>query len=345
MNQKITIFCALALSIAFHLTLAPFSRAEAGKKVRIGLSMDTLKEERWKKDRDIFVARAKELGADVLVQAANSDDNLQLSQAENLLTQNIDVLVVVPHNGVVAKTIVEEAHKVGKKVIAYDRLIEDSDVDLYLSFDNKEVGRMQGQYALDHAPKGNYMLLGGAPTDHNAKLYREGQLAAIKPAVDRGDVKVVADPWAKDWLPSEAMQDTENVLTRNNNNIQAVISSNDGEAGGVVSALKAQNLAGKVLVTGQDADLAACQRVVEGTQSMTVYKPIKALASKAAEVAYQVALGNFPKTDRTVNNGKVDVPSILMKPIAVDKDNMESTVIADKYHSQSEVYRNVAGRK
>src|SRR5450755_4141970 len=162
--------------------------------------MDTLKEERWQKDRDMFVKRAKELGADVLVQAANGNDTLQLSQAENLLTQGVDILVVVPHNGVAAKSIVEAAHKMGKKVISYDRLIENADVDLYMSFDNKEVGRLAGQYALDHAGKGNYMLIGGAPTDHNAKLFREGQMEALKPAVAKGDVKIVADPWAKDWL-------------------------------------------------------------------------------------------------------------------------------------------------
>ena len=166
---------------AFAATLSAFSfpqarAADAGKKIRIGLSMDTLKEERWQKDRDFFVKKAKELGAEVLVQAANSNDNLQLSQAENLLTQGIDILMVVPHNGVTAASIVESAHKMGKKVISYDRLIENADVDLYLSFDNVEVGRIQSRYVLDHVKKGNFLLIGGSPTDHNAKLFREGQM-------------------------------------------------------------------------------------------------------------------------------------------------------------------------
>lgn len=334
--------CGVLSTVNF--TPAPAARADGSHKVRIGFSMDTLKEERWQKDRDLFVKRAQELGAEVLVQAANGNDNLQLSQAENLLTQGVDVLVVAPHNGVTASSIVTAAHKLGKKVICYDRLIQNSDADLYLSFNNVEVGKLQAQYLLDRV-KGNYMLIGGAPTDYNAKLYRDGQEEALKPFVANGQVKIVADPWAKEWMASEALKLTENTLTRTNNNIQAIVASNDGEAGGVISALKQQNLAGKVLVSGQDAELAACQRIVEGSQTMTVYKPIKVLATKAAEAAVLLAQGKPVETTGTVNNGKKDVPSILLKPIAVDKNNMDSTVIADHFHSESEVYKNVAKRK
>ena len=340
-KQLVSVVCFVVLI----LVLSSSAVQAAGKKIKIGLTMDTLKEERWQRDRDLFVKKAKELGAEVLVQAANGNDTLQLSQAENLLTQGVDVLVVVPHNGVAAKSIVEEAHKMGKKVISYDRLIEQADVDLYMSFDNKEIGRLEARYALDHVPRGNYMLIGGAPTDHNAKLFREGQEDGLKAAVAKGDVKIVADPWAKDWLASDALKDTENALTRNNNNIQVIIASNDGEAGGVISALKQQNLVGKVLVTGMDAELAACQRVVEGTQGMTIYKPINLLATAAAEKAVQLARGEAVKTEHTVNNGKGEIPSILIQPVVVDKDNMDSTVITDKFHTEAEVYRNVARRK
>ncbi len=312
----------------------------AATKIRIGLSMDTLKEERWQRDRDLFVSKAKELGAEVYVQAANGNDALQNSQAENLLTKGIDVLVVVPHNGVVAASIVQAAHKAGKKVLAYDRMIENSDVDMYMSFDNVEVGRIQARYALSKAPKGNYIVIGGAPTDHNAKLFRQGQMEVLKPAVDRGDIKIVADPWARDWLAAEAMKHTENALSRNKDNIAAVVAPNDGTAGGVISALKAQKLDGKVTVTGQDAELAACQRVVDGSQSMTVYKPIHALAARAAEVAVAMAKGEKVETKATINNGKKDVPAILVAPVLVDRSNMETTVIKDKYHAKADVYKN-----
>ena len=313
-----------------------------GRQVVIGFSMDTLKEERWQRDRDLFVKRAEERGAKVLVQAANSDDALQNAQAENLLTQGVQVLVVVPHNAKTTATIVESAHKMNVPVIAYDRLIRDSDLDYYISFDAVRVGELQAEYAAKHKPKGHYVLVGGAPTDNNAVLVREGQMKVLKPLIDKGDIKVVADQWAKDWQAVEALKIMENALTRNNNQVDAVVVSNDGTAGGVIQALGEQKLNGKVLVTGQDADLAACQRIVAGSQTMTIYKPIDALAAKAAEIAVALAKKeSFGDTTRPVNNGRKDVPSILLEPIPVDKDNLDATVLKDAYHKREDVYKEV----
>ena len=306
--------------------------------IRIGLSMDTLKEERWQRDRDLFVERAQELGAEVLVQAANGDDKVQVQQAENLLTQGVDVLVVIPHNGEVAATIVEAAKRQNVPVIAYDRLIRSSEPDLYLSFDNEKVGELQARYLLERAPKGNYILIGGAPTDNNAQLFRKGQMNVLQPAVDRGDVKVVADQWARDWLASEAMRHTENALTRAGGDVAAVVASNDATAGGVISALEVQGLAGKVLVSGQDADLPGLQRLVAGTQAMTVYKPVHLLARRAAEAAVALARGEKVETNASVNNGRIDVPSVLLEPIVVDKTNIDATVIKDGYQKREAVY-------
>ena len=330
---------SLALLSLSIVILAGCGKPSSGK-IKIGLSLDTLKEERWQHDRDLFVAKAKEMGVDVLVQAANSNDALQNSQAENLLTEGVNVLVVVPHNGKSCATIVEAAHKSGVPVIAYDRLIMDSDLDLYISFDNVKVGEYQADYLVKRKPKGNYVLIGGAPTDNNALLFRKGQMNVLEPLVKNGDIKIVADQWADDWLPVKALQIMENALTQNHNNVDAVVVSNDATAGGAIQALAEQNLAGKVLVSGQDADIAGCQRIMAGTQSMTVYKPIKRLAEKAAEIA--VAMANKqPLTDptSTVNNGKKDVTSILLEPVEVDKANMDSTVIADGYQKKEDVYK------
>jgi len=313
-----------------------------GKKITIGFSMDTLKEERWQRDRDLVVARGEELGAKVLVQAANGDDARQNAQAENLLTQGVDVLLVAPHNGKTAAVIVESAHKAGVPVIAYDRIINDSDLDLYISFDNVRVGELQADYIVKRVPKGNYVLIGGAPTDYNAVLFRKGQMNVVQPLVDKGDVKIVSDQWAKDWQAVEALKIMENALTRTGNKVDAVVASNDGVAGGAIQALEEQKLAGKVPVSGQDAELSACQRIVAGTQSMTVYKPIKVLARKAAEVAVMMAKKQaLADTTRPVNNGKKDIASILLEPIQVDKDNMVSTVIADGYQKLENVYKDV----
>ncbi len=321
-------------------TAAPASTG--AKKIRLGFSMDTLKEERWHRDRDLLVKRARELEAEVLVQAASGNDALQNSQAENMLTQGVDVLLVAPHNGKSAAVIVEAAHRAGVPVIAYDRLINDADVDLYMSFDNERVGQMQAQYLVGHRPKGNYVVIGGAPTDNNAHLYHKGQRKVLEPFVARGDIRIVADQWARDWLAVEALKIMENALTRTANRVDAVVAANDGVAGGAIQALAEQNLTGKTLVSGQDAELSACQRIAAGTQSMTVYKPIERLAYKAAEVAVKMARKQpHGEITRGVPNGKLDVPSILLEPISVDRDNLASTVIADGYQKMEDVYRGI----
>ena len=316
--------------------------APAGKPVVIGLSLDTVREERWQRDRDMFVAHAESLGAKVLVQVANNDDARQNAQAENLLTQGVDVLVVAPHNSESAATIVASAHRAGVPVIAYDRLINGADLDLYISFDNLRVGEMQAEYAVARKPRGNYVLIAGAPTDNNARLFHEGQMKVLKPHVDRGDIRIVGDQWANDWQPVEALKIMENALTRNDNRVDAVVVSNDGLAGGAIQALAEQKLAGSVVVTGQDAELSACRRVVVGTQSMTVYKPIRALAARGAEVAILLARKQpVPDATRTLHNGFKDVPCILIPPIVVDRDNVGATVVADGFHALADVYRDV----
>jgi D-xylose transport system substrate-binding protein len=308
--------------------------------VKIGFSMDTLKEERWQRDKELVEQRAKELGAELSVLVANGDDSVQTKQADNLLTQGVDVLIVAPHNGVVAASIVEAARKQCVPVISYDRLIKNADVDLYVSHQVVKIGEMQAKFLLDRVPKGNYLIIGGSPTDNNAVLLHDGQMNILKPAVARGDLKIVADQYSKEWLASEALKNTENALTQNNNNIQAVVASNDGTAGGVIQALG--SLAGNpVLVSGQDAEISACRRIVEGKQAMTVYKPIKPLAFSAIDAAIKLANGEPVDAKDKINNGKIDVPSILQEPIAVDKSNMVDTVIKDGYHTLEDVYQNV----
>jgi D-xylose transport system substrate-binding protein len=309
--------------------------------VKIGFSMDTLKEERWQRDKDLVEARARERGAQVIVQVANGDDKAQTQQAENLLTQCVDVLLVAPHNGEIAASIVESAKRQGVPVISYDRLIRNSDVDLYVSHQVAKIGEMQAQYALDHAPTGNYVLVKGSETDNNAVLLNQGQMKVLQPAVDSGKIKIVANQFAKEWKAVEALNITENALTQNHNDIVAVVASNDGTAGGAIEALEGQKLAGKVVVTGQDADLAACQRIVAGKQSMTIYKPIKPLADAAVDAAIQLAHHEAVDAKDKINNGKKDVPSILLEPISVDKNNINQTIIKDGYQKLEAVYQNV----
>src|SRR5256884_6314510 len=267
---KLTLLCLSAGFLFAACVKGPESAntgraAKSGGPVRIGFSMDTLKEERWNRDKELVLQRCKEAGAECQVQVADGSDSVQINQCETFLTQGFDVLIVAPHNGQIAASIVEAAHRQGVPVISYDRLIRNSDVDLYVAHQVVKIGQMQAQYALDHAPKGNYVLIGGSQTDNNALLLIEGQMSVLQPAVDRGDIKIVTKQFAREWLASEALRITEDALTKNNNDIQAIVASNDGTAGGAVSALP-PSLIGKVLVTGQDASLHAGQPIAEGKQ-------------------------------------------------------------------------------
>lgn len=325
------------LSVAAALTL--FSTSALAKDLTIGMSIDDLRLERWQKDRDIFVKKAEELGAKVFVQSANGDATAQISQIENMINRNVDVLVIIPFNGEVLGNIIAEAKREGIKVLAYDRLINNADVDFYVSFDNEKVGELQAQSVVEKVPQGNYFLMGGSPVDNNAKLFRKGQMKVLQPLIDSGKIKVVGDQWVDSWLAEKALQIMENALTANKNNIDAVVASNDATAGGAIQALSAQGLAGKVAISGQDADLAGIKRIVEGTQTMTVYKPITRLADKAAEIAVQLGKDGKPESNAQLNNGLKDVPAYLLDPIAVTKDNIDETIIKDGFHSKDAVYK------
>lgn len=353
MNTRIVLMVlSIVLSVLIGITLsrggASASGASSGtEKIKIGLSLDTLKEARWQADRDLFVKRCEELGAQVEVQSANGDDSQQIKGVGALLTAGVKVLVVVPHDGVAMAQGVEMANKAGVPVISYDRLIKNSDVDLYLSFDNIRVGELQAKYLLEHLPggKGKIVRIYGAPTDNNAKMFKQGQDNILKPAIDRGDVQVIHEDWAEDWKPENAKKIVNAAITRNGHDFAAVLASNDGTASGAIQSLKEDGVAGKVLVTGQDADVASCQSIAAGLQTMTVYKPLKKLATQAAEIAVKMARGKAVVANGAVNNGKVDVPSVLGEVFAVDKNNMIDTIIKDGFHSYDTVYRDIPENK
>ncbi|WP_425248742.1 D-xylose ABC transporter substrate-binding protein [Chelonobacter oris] len=312
----------------------------SAKVLTIGMSIDDLRLERWQKDSSIFTKKAEALGAKVFVQSANGDDNVQISQIENMINRDVDVLVIIPHNGDVLSNVIAEAKRSGIKVLAYDRLINNADLDFYVSFDNERVGELQAETIVAIKPEGNYFLMGGSPVDNNAKLFRQGQMNVLQPLIDKGAIKVIGDQWVDSWLPEKALQIMENALTANKNNIDAVVASNDATAGGAIQALSAQGLSGKVAISGQDADLAAIKRIVEEIQTMTVYKPITKLADKAAEIAVGLAKDEKIESNASLNNGLKDVASYLLDPIAVTKENIEETIIQDGFHSKESIYSN-----
>jgi D-xylose transport system substrate-binding protein len=321
---------AAGLSIA-----APGAQASKDHP-QIGFCIDDLRLERWSRDRDYFVAAAQKLGATVSVQSADASEERQISQIENLISRGVDVIVIVPFNSKTLGNVVAEAKKAGIKVISYDRLILDADVDAYISFDNEKVGELQAQGVFKVQPKGNYFLLGGAPTDNNAKMLREGQLKVLKPAIDRGDIKIIGQQWVPEWSASTALRIVEDALTANGNKIDAIVASNDSTAGGAIQALAAQHLVGKVAISGQDADLAAVKRVMAGTQTMTVYKPIKLIAGEAAKLAVQLAKGEKPSYNAQYDNGKKKVDTVLLQPILLTKGNADF-VVKDGFYTQAQL--------
>jgi D-xylose transport system substrate-binding protein len=326
--QAIGLACAVLVS-------SGAAHADA-KNPKIGFSIDDLRVERWTRDRDYFTAAAEQMGAKVFVQSADASEQRQIAQIENLISRGVDVLVIVPYNATVLNNAISEAKKAKIKVVSYDRLILGADVDAYISFDNAAVGEMQARSLVDLKPKGNYYLLGGAPTDNNAKILREGQLKVLQPLVDKGDIKIVGRQWVKDWSNAEALSIVENALTANANKIDAIVASNDGTAGGAIQALASQKLAGKVLVSGQDADLAAVRRVIAGTQAMTVYKPLKQIATSAAKLSIQLVRNEKPAYTTQLDNGFKKVDTMLLKPVLLNKANVD-LVVKDGFYTQAQV--------
>jgi D-xylose transport system substrate-binding protein len=330
---------SLAAAAVASLLLLP-SVAEAAA-LKVGLSLPTQREERWVKDKKVMEAEAKKLGIDLRVQVTDNDAGKQVAQCENLISQGVKVLILAPHDASSASVIIDKAAKAGIKVISYDRLVTESPLDYYyLSFDNVKVGELQGEFITKKVAKGSYIVLAGSPTDNNAKLFREGAMKFIKPLADKGDIKIVMDQFVKDWQPSEAQKLCEQALTANQNKVDAVLAPNDGTAGGCIQALAAQGLAGKVPITGQDAELSGAIRIVQGTQSMTIFKDTRELGKRAVQMAMDLAGGKPIDTQgRVVNNGKRDVPSVLLTPFIVTKENLDERLISSGYLTKDKVYK------
>lgn len=345
MNARILlVLVSCVLSIVIGLVLSRGGSVVKSDHARplIGLSMDTLKEERWQSDRDMFVARAEALGAEVKVLSANSDDTRQLTDVDALITSGVDAIVIIPHNGRAMAAAVEKAHAAGIPVLSYDRLITDCDLDLYMTFDNVKVGELQAKFLAERLPAGRKMRvirIYGSKTDNNAFLFKQGQDNVLRPLIDAGKVEIVHEDWAEDWKPENAKKIANAAITKAGRDFDAILASNDGTAGGAIQALIEEGLAGKIIVTGQDADLAACQRIVHGAQTMTVYKPIRNLANQAAEIAVKLAQRKPIIARDELDNGRVKVPSIFLDIVAVTKENMEETVIHDGFLKKADVFQ------
>ena len=334
---------SLLLSVAIGWTISKQGQTHlltdtGNKQPLIGLSLGTLKEERWQRDRDHFVARANEMGAEVLVQSGNSDGMRQMQDIEALISRGVDVLVVVAFNPAAMAKAVAAAKEAGVPVICYDRMITNCDVDLYVSFNNLRVGEAQARYLVDKlGGSGKIVRIYGPKTDYTGLMFKQGQDQVLKPLIDSGAIEVIHEDYADGWKPENAKKIINAAITSKGPNFDAILATNDGTAGGAIQALLEEGLAGQVLVTGQDADLAACQRIKRGSQTMSVYKPLKHLARSAADAAVALANDEVLIVRDAVHNGFKEVPSLLEEVVVVDAENLRETVVKDGFHREEEL--------
>lgn len=338
----------ICLLLVMMLLLTSCGEGEGGKsvnspqeeeKIQIGMSFDSFVIERWQRDRDVFVSMAKELGAEVNVQNANGDIEEQKKQIDYFIQKDMDVIVIICIDSEGLGSSVQKAKDAGIKVIAYDRLIKDADVDMYISFDNEMVGTMMAQALIDEGlAGGNVLMLGGSPQDNNVSLVEGG----FKKVMEENDVTVLdsfhADGWRAE-LAAAYVYDHVDVVSE----ADAIMCGNDNLASQVVHALAEKRLAGDILVVGQDADLEACQRIVEGTQVMTVYKPVEKLAQRAAECAVMLARGEEITGDDVsiMDNGSYQISYVGLLPVSVTEKNINDVIINSGFHLKEDVYLNV----
>lgn len=328
MNKKLLIASLCMLFIA----------ACTKEPLKIGFSVGDFSSDRWSQEPQIFQDEATALGAQVLFEYAYGDANQQIEQVRKLIASDIQVLIIFPTSADNWAPIVQEAHKAGITVIAYDRMLKNAGVDYYFSFFNEDVGRQQAQYAVDNRPKGNYILLGGPTSDNNSLLLMQGQKNVLQPFVDRGDITILLEKHLETWNSIDAYNEMQTFLDNSKAKIDAILAANDELAGGSIMALEMVEDSMDMIITGQDASVGGCQNILNGKQSMTVYKSIRNLAKEAAQASVKMAKGEkITNATNQVSDGTNEIPALLLKTVVVNKDNMKETVIADGFIKEDQL--------
>jgi D-xylose transport system substrate-binding protein len=305
---------------------------------RVGILMHSYSNERWTKDKDYLVDNLTKLGAEVFVEVAENDQQKQIDQAKSLIKNGVQVLILVPVNSDEASKIVEIAHESNVKVIAYDRLINKCKLDYYITANSTHIGELQAGYLTSLKPKGKYALICGSKYDNNSRRLFLGQMKVLQPYMEKGDIQLVYSEFTEDWTAAEGLLHANRILDQNPDTITGIIAGSDAIADGVLIALKERGLEGKIMVSGQDAELDNVKAILRGDQTCTVLKPLKEMAQITAELAMSLALEKpLKKKFTTESNGKSLVKSILIDATVVNKNNIESTVIASGFHHSADL--------
>ncbi len=312
--------------------------------ITVGVSWSNFQEERWKTDEAAMQAALEAAGAGYVSADAQSSSAKQLSDVESLIAQGVDALIILAQDASAIGPAVQAAADDGIPVVAYDRLIEDPRA-YYLTFDNVEVGRMQARAVFAAQPSGNYVMIKGSAQDPNADFLRGGQQEILQAAIDAGDITIVGEAYTDGWLPANAQRNMEQLLTANDNNVDAVVASNDGTAGGVVAALTAQGMEG-IPVSGQDGDHAALNRVALGTQTVSVWKDARELGKAAAEIAVAMAGGtgmeDIDGSVKFTTPGGNEMNATFLAPVPVTQENL-SLVVDAGWITQDALCQGVSG--
>jgi D-xylose transport system substrate-binding protein len=308
-------------------------------KKTVGLLFPDLKIEFYKKNEKYFRERAKELGFEVAVLDAEGNEDIQFKQALELINKGVKVIIICSVNANLSAAIVREAHNKDVKIIAYDRLIRNSDLDYYISHDNIKVGEVMTDYAIKIKPKGNYMLLFGDRTDQNALFVRKGMENILNPLIKDGSIKIVYESYVEGWDANEAYFEVNRFLRFSKDSLNVVLAASDDISLGVVRLFNETGQTGQILITGQNANLLSVKSIINGGQAMTVFKPVKSLAYAAADLADQLLKNKLPDLKDSIFNGKINVPSILVPVEALDKNNIDK-LITEGFYSKSEIYSN-----
>ncbi|MCX7655238.1 MAG: substrate-binding domain-containing protein [Treponemataceae bacterium] len=336
-------FCFLTSGCVIFLTTCHRSDiSKENRKPRIGLALDSLVVERWRRDMDSFVRAARDLNADVILRVANQDASTQIQQVKELVQSGIDVLVLIPNDAEKLSEVVKQVKRKRIPVISYDRLVHNANVDLYISFDNERVGSLMAESAVEIVPKGNYVIINGAITDNNSYMINRGFHTVLDPRIAKGEIHLVAEIWPNDWISDEVKPRFEQLLVElKDTPLDVVLCGNDMLAETVISLLSENRRIAHTKVFGQDAELSACQRIAEGSQYGTIYKPIELLALRAAAFAVMLARKEPITTDLKISDGTYQVPYFRLEPIMVTRERLKETVIKDGFHRYEEVFRNV----
>ncbi len=334
----------MKLKTLFTATAFGVAMASGALAQTVGVSWSNFQEERWKTDEAAIKAALEAAGMKYISTDAQSSASKQLSDVESLIAQGVDALIILAQDAQAIGPAVDAAADEGIPVIGYDRLIDDSRA-FYLTFDNIEVGRMQARAVLAAQPTGNYVMIKGSPTDPNADFLRGGQQEVLQEAIDKGDITIVAEAYTDGWLPANAQRNMEQILTAQDNQVDAVVASNDGTAGGVVAALAAQGMDG-IPVSGQDGDHAALNRVAKGTQTVSVWKDARELGKAAGEIAVALAGGaamsDIPGAVQWTSPSGTTLWAKFLAPVPITRDNLDVVVDAG-WISQEDLCQGVSG--